>query len=100
MKQEIKDVYRSMELAVFQHDDLFHHMRHGMKRRQQHEDCKHDQDREGQLVEEPEHGQILALSRFAVRTSSLATRRPTVVLCAGVGFSSASSELKSVVSKL
>ncbi len=89
-----------MELAVFQHEDFFHHMRHGVERRQQHEDRKHDQDRKGQLVEEPEHGQILALSRFAVRTSSLATRRPTVVLCAGVGFSSASSELKSVVSKL
>jgi len=100
VEHEIEDVDWPVELAVFQHEDLLHHMRHGVERRQQHEDRKNDQDREGQLVEESEHGQILALSRFAVRTSSLATRRPTVVLCAGVGFSSASSELKSVVSKL
>ncbi len=100
MKHKIKDVNRPMKLAVFQHEDLFHHMRHGVKRRQQHENRKNDQNRKWQLVEKIEHGQILALSRFAVRTSSLAIRRPTVVLCAGVGFSSLSSLLKSVVSKL
>lgn len=100
MEEEVKDVNRPMELAVFQHDDLFHHVRHGMKRRQQHENRKDDQNRKGKLVEELEHGQILALSRFAVRTSSLAMRCPTVVLCALVGFSSLSSVLKSVVSKL
>jgi len=62
MKQEVKNVKGSVELAVFQHDDLFHHMRHGMKRRQQHEDRKNDQNRKRKLVEELEHGQTLALS--------------------------------------
>ena len=100
MEQKIKDVNWPMELAVFQHDDLFQHVRHGMKGRQQHENGKDDQNRKRKLVEELKHGQILALSRLAVRTSSLAIRRPTVVLCALLGFSSLSSVLKSVVSKL
>ena len=99
MKQEVKDVNRPSELTVFQHEDFFHHMRHGVKRCQQHEDRKNDQNRKWKLVEELEHAQLLLLSRFAVRTSSLAIRRPTVVLCAGEGFSSLSSVLQSVVSK-
>jgi len=99
MEQEVKDIDGSMELTVFQHEDFFYHVRHGVERCQQHENRKNDQNRKRKLVEELVHAQLLVLSRFAVRTSSLAMRRPTVVLCAWEGFSSLSSVLQSVVSK-
>jgi hypothetical protein len=66
MKQEVKDVDRPVELTVFQHDDLFHHMGHGVKGCKQHENCKNDQNRKRKLVEEMEHGHIPAgLERWA-----------------------------------
>ncbi|OGQ86826.1 MAG: hypothetical protein A2512_07795 [Deltaproteobacteria bacterium RIFOXYD12_FULL_56_24] len=56
MKKKVKNVKGTVKLAVFQHEDLFHYMRHGMKRRQQHEDRKNDQNRKRKLIEELEHG--------------------------------------------
>ena len=50
MKEQIKDIDGPGQAAVFQHNQLFNHMRHRTERRQQHKNRYKNQNRIGYAV--------------------------------------------------
>ena len=55
MIEQIKYVDGSLQDTIFKHDQLFNHMRHGVKGRQQHKNCDSDQNGIGNLVQKMPH---------------------------------------------
>jgi hypothetical protein len=55
MKDKVKDVYRSFKHTLFQHDDFFNGMRHGIKRGQKHQEGDHYEQGIGYSVHEIPH---------------------------------------------
>lgn len=58
MKAKIEYIDRPGQVAVFEHDDFFDHMRHGAKGRQQHKGCDKNQNRIGYAVKYSPHVDI------------------------------------------
>ena len=58
MKAQIEYIDRLGQVAVFEHDDFFDHMRHGAKGRQQHKGRDKNQNRIGYAVKYPPHVDI------------------------------------------
>ena len=56
MHEEIENVDRPLQGAVFQHDKLFNRMRHGVKRGQKHQDCQENKQAVRDFIKKIEHG--------------------------------------------
>jgi hypothetical protein len=55
MVKQVKNIDGFFQSSVFQHDQFFHEMGHGVKRKKDHNDRKHDEYRIGYLVEKCPH---------------------------------------------
>ena len=55
MKEQVKNINGTGQIAVFKHDQFFHHVRHGTERRQQHKYCDEYQNRVGYAVKKTPH---------------------------------------------
>jgi hypothetical protein len=67
MKKQIKDIDGPLQYAVFEHQQFFNHMRHGIKRGEQHQDRNRDNNGIWNFVDKLNHFSGPPLSCSPVR---------------------------------